>query len=166
VPGGARSRRTTPPVSGLRRAAPAPDVVFAGASGGGYVFPDFLPAYDAVMSMAKLLELLGRSRRSLAELVADLPAATRIRRSAPCPWSLKGIAMRRMIEAVKGMEVDHLDGIKVFEDDGWAQVIPDPDEPLFHIYAEGRTPEDSERLEARYRELLQSVVGGRPAAVL
>ena len=45
-------------------------MVFAGAVGGGYVFPEFLPAYDAVASLCKLLELLaplgGRSRSSCA----------------------------------------------------------------------------------------------------
>ena len=45
--------------------------------------------------------------------------------------------MRQLIEAVKGMEVDNIDGIKVFEPEGWVQVLPDPDEPVFHLYAEG-----------------------------
>ena len=42
-----------------------------------------------------------------------------------------------------------IDGIKVFDERGWAQVLPDPDEPLVHIYAEGETEEESEELEAR-----------------
>ena len=33
-------------------------VLFGGAVGGGYVFPEFLPAYDAMASLCKLLELL------------------------------------------------------------------------------------------------------------
>ena len=37
--------------------------------------------------------------------------------------------MRRLIEAVKGMEVDTMDGIKVSEDGGWVQLLPDPEEP-------------------------------------
>ena len=46
----------------LTSAAAADGVVFAGAVGGGYVFPEFLPAYDAVASLAKLLELLAPVR--------------------------------------------------------------------------------------------------------
>ena len=42
-----------------------------------------------------------------------------------------------------------MDGIKVFDERGWAQVLPDPDEPLVHIYAEGRSEEESQELEAR-----------------
>ena len=47
--------------------------------------------------------------------------------------------MRLLTERFRDREVDLLDGIKVFDERGWAQVLPDPDEPLVHIYAEGRT---------------------------
>ncbi len=66
--------RTKASLGDLLAAATATDVVFAGASGGGYVFPEFLPAYDAVMSLGKLLELVAHSGRALSALVEDLPA--------------------------------------------------------------------------------------------
>ena len=40
--------RTPASLAGLTRAAADDGVVFAGAPGGGYVFPGFLPAYDAM----------------------------------------------------------------------------------------------------------------------
>jgi phosphomannomutase len=43
---------------------------------------------------------------------------------------------------------------------GWSQVLPDPDEPLVHIYAEGETPAASEELEAEVRELVEEVMQG------
>jgi mannose-1-phosphate guanylyltransferase / phosphomannomutase len=153
-----RVERTKAALGDLLAAAAAGDVVFAGASGGGYVFPEFLPAYDAVMSLGRLLELVARSGRPLSELVADLPQSTLVHVREPCPWSAKGLAMRQLIEAVKGMEVDHMDGIKVFEPEGWVQVLPDPDEPVFHVYAEGASLEDSHRLEEKYRSLLDGFV--------
>jgi mannose-1-phosphate guanylyltransferase / phosphomannomutase len=142
----------------LATAAAADDVVFAGASGGGYVFPDFLLAYDAVMSVGKILELASKSDRTISELVHGLPESTLVHEEAHCPWSAKGTAMRQVIEAVKGLEVDSTDGIKVFEESGWAQIIPDPDQPVFHIYAEGATREDSLALEAKYRAMLDEFV--------
>jgi mannose-1-phosphate guanylyltransferase/phosphomannomutase len=150
--------RTKASLGDLLAAATAGDVVFAGASGGGYVFPEFLPAYDAVMSLGKLLELVAHSGRELSALVEDLPRSTLVHVREPCPWSAKGLAMRQLIEAVKGMEVDHMDGIKVFEPEGWVQVLPDPDEPVFHVYAEGESLEDSRRLEEKYRALLDGFV--------
>jgi phosphomannomutase len=113
-----RVRRTTASLQALLFEAAAGGVVFAGASGGGYVFPEFLPAYDAVMSIGKVLEVVAHSGRPLSELVADLPKSAMVRTSVECPWSLKGTAMRRVIEATKGMHVDNRDGIKVWEGDG------------------------------------------------
>ena len=45
--------------------------------------------------------------------------------------------MRVLTERFRDRELDLTDGIKVFDERGWAQVLPDPDEPLVHIYAEG-----------------------------
>ncbi len=153
-----RVERTKVALGDLLAAAAAGDAIFAGASGGGYVFPEFLPAYDAVMSLGKLLELVAHSGRPLSELVEGLPQSTLVHVREPCPWSAKGLAMRQLIEAVKGMEVDNMDGIKVFEPEGWVQVLPDPDEPVFHLYAEGASLEDSHRLEEKYRSLLDGFV--------
>jgi phosphomannomutase len=46
----------------------------------------------------------------------------------------------------------------VFDKRGWAQVLPDPDEPLIHIYAEGRTEEDSKALEAEYHQMVEEIL--------
>ena len=78
--------RTPASLSELTKAAAEDGVIFAGAIGGGYVFPDFLPAYDAMASLCKLLELLapGRAaalgaRRRAAHLDPRPSAARRAR---------------------------------------------------------------------------------------
>jgi mannose-1-phosphate guanylyltransferase/phosphomannomutase len=150
--------RTPASASELTRAAAEDGVVFAGAVGGGYVFPDFLPAHDAIASLCKLLELLAtRPPAPFSELTAGLPRSTRVHRQLPCPWGLKGTVMRILNERFADHDVDLLDGIKVyFGDRGWAQVLPDPDEPLIHIYAEGETQDGSRELESE----LETVVTG------
>jgi mannose-1-phosphate guanylyltransferase/phosphomannomutase len=150
--------RTAATLADLTKAAAADDVVFAGAVGGGYVFPEFLPAYDAVASLCKLLELLAPVQRPLSELVGDLPASTLVHRQLHCPWALKGTIMRLLTERFRHRDVDLLDGIKVFDERGWVQVLPDPDEPLVHIYAEGRTDEESEQLEAEMRSAVEGIM--------
>jgi mannose-1-phosphate guanylyltransferase/phosphomannomutase len=157
--------RTPASLGDLTKAAAEDGVIFAGAVGGGYVFPEFLPAYDAVASLCKLLELLAPVRRPLSELVADLPRSTLVHRQLPCPWALKGVVMRVLTERLRDQELDLLDGIKVFEERGWAQILPDPDEPLVHIYAEGRTEEDSKALEAEFRAMVEEIMETEGAAV-
>jgi mannose-1-phosphate guanylyltransferase/phosphomannomutase len=156
--------RTPASLGDLTKAAAEDGVIFAGAVGGGYVFPEFLPAYDAIASLCKLLELLAPVRGPLSGLVADLPASTLVHRQLPCPWSLKGVVMRVMTERLRDRKLDLIDGIKVFEDRGWAQILPDPDEPIVHIYAEGRTDEDSKALEAEFRAMVEDIMQTEGAA--
>lgn len=151
--------RTKVTQAALTEAAALPDVIFAGAIGGDYIFPGFLPAHDALMSMGKVLELLAVSEKPLSELVAQIPDTTLIRETKTCPWSLKGVAMREISESIGDDEdVSRLDGIKVFHEKGWAQVLPSPDEPLFEIYAEGDTKEDSQALLERYSAMLDEII--------
>jgi mannose-1-phosphate guanylyltransferase/phosphomannomutase len=152
--------RTPASLADLTQAAAEEGVIFAGAVGGGYVFPEFIPAYDAIASLCKLLELLAPVRRPLSELVADLPAPTIVHRQLPCPFALKGLVMRVLTEQLKGRRLDLTDGIKVFDQRGWAQVLPDPDEPIVHIYAEGSNAEESGALEAEIRGLVEGIMQG------
>jgi mannose-1-phosphate guanylyltransferase/phosphomannomutase len=156
--------RTPASLQDLTKAAAQDGVIFAGALGGGYVFPDFLLGYDAVTSLAKLLELLAPVDRPISELVAELPAPTIVHRQLPCPWALKGLVMRILNERLTGREVDLTDGIKVFSDAGWAQVLPDPDEPLLHLYAEGDSTEASEELARELLGMVEEIEQGDAAA--
>jgi len=150
--------RTPASLAELTQYAAQDGVVFAGALGGGYVFPEFLPAYDAVASLCKLLELLAPTRRAISELVGELPVSTLVHRQLPCPWAMKGLVMRVLSERLRDRKLDLTDGIKVFEKRGWAQVLPDPDEPFVHIYAEGKTEEDSQALEAELHALVEEIM--------
>jgi mannose-1-phosphate guanylyltransferase/phosphomannomutase len=152
--------RTPASLSALTRASADNGVVFAGSVGGGFVFPEFLPAYDGVASLCNLLQLLAPVDRPLSELVSGLPQSTVVHRQVRCPWARKGAVMRVLTERMKGKNVDTLDGIKVFEGRGWAQVLPDPDEPLVHVYAEGKTPEDAATLEEEFLKLVEEIVAG------
>ncbi|MGZ4317517.1 MAG: mannose-1-phosphate guanyltransferase, partial [Gaiellaceae bacterium] len=124
----------------------------------------FLPAYDATASLCKLLELLAPVRRPLSELVADLPAPTLVHRQLACPWALKGVVMRLLTERLRDRKLDLTDGIKVFGERGWAQILPDPDEPIVHIYAEGATEDDSKALEAEFRAMVEDIMQSESAA--
>jgi mannose-1-phosphate guanylyltransferase/phosphomannomutase len=152
--------RTPASLQALTRAAAEDGVIFAGALGGGYVFPAFLPGYDAVASLANLLELLAPVKRPISELVAELPRPTLVHRQLACPWGMKGLVMRVLNERLSGRELDLTDGIKVFSDGGWAQVLPDPDEPVIHLYAEGETAEASEELASELREIVEEIEQG------
>jgi mannose-1-phosphate guanylyltransferase/phosphomannomutase len=153
--------RTPASVGELTRVATEDGVVLAAAPTGGFVFPDVVPGYDAVTALCKVLELLAGQERPVSELVAELPRPTLIHRALPCPWSRKGLVMRLLNEQLAATrELDLMDGVKAYDERGWVQVLPDPDEPLVHLYAEGTTEALTDELATETAALVEWIVQG------
>jgi mannose-1-phosphate guanylyltransferase/phosphomannomutase len=154
-------------------AAQQEGVIFAGAEGGGYVFPALHPAYDGLMSFARLLELLAAQEVSLAEAVGRLPVTHVVRRRVATPWEQKGAVMRHVLEAARDAgdrPTDSTDGIKVFEEAAtgsppWALVIPDTVEPVTHLWTEAGSDEAASALADRYEQLVRRAAGGTVSAL-
>jgi mannose-1-phosphate guanylyltransferase/phosphomannomutase len=152
--------RTQHSVSELTRAATEEGVVLAAASTGGFVFPDVVPGYDAVTALCKILELLATQERPVSQLVAELPRPTLVHRALPCPWGRKGLVMRLLNESLATRRVDLSDGVKAYDERGWVQILPDPDEPIVHLYAEGSTAELTDELAVEMATFVDAVVQG------
>ncbi len=145
------------PIS-LMKASMRKDVVFAGAQGGGYIFPQFLPGYDAIMTFCKLLEFLSKAEEPLSEIVDSLPPYNIAQKDVFCPWDYKGLVMRRLMEAAKGRNVELKDGIRIQDTDRWALVFPDADEPLFHVYAEADSEIRAQAEVNHYIDFIRTIV--------
>ena len=67
-----------------------------------------------------------------------MPPMPVVRREVPTPLEHKGLIMRTLMEqlAEEGADLVLVDGIKVRSSDGWALVVPDPEEPVTHVWAE------------------------------
>jgi mannose-1-phosphate guanylyltransferase/phosphomannomutase len=88
-----------------------------------------------------------------------MPVAHVTHLESQCPWNLKGAVMRRMTEKLREGRVSLVDGIKIFLDGSeWALVLPDAEEPLFHVYAEAGDDARSLELAGGYRSILETVV--------
>lgn len=125
-------------------------VDFAASQEGGFIWPDFLPAYDAIATLAKLLDYLSLSGEPLSRLTNALPAVHLAHDTASTPWEHKGTVMRVVLEQAKDRETILVDGVKVLHDGGWALVLPDPEEPLTHVWAEGPSEQAARQLAHEY----------------
>ena len=114
-------------------------VVFGASQSGSFIFPEFLPAYDAAAALVELVAMLSDTGQTLSKLVHSLPTVHIAHESVVTPWEHKGLAMRTMMEWLGDRDLVLVDGVKVLEDDGWELVLPDPEEPITHIWAEGPT---------------------------
>lgn len=148
---GASVVRTRADVRSLMEAAAnEAGIVFAGDSRGGFIFPQFQPAFDAMASLGKLLEMLTLQELTLAQVRRRVPAIHKHGESVACSWDQKGAIMRRLHEQVHGQPVEQRDGIKVMLDEGWVLVLPDTSTAEFHVYGEGRSQEHAQALVADY----------------
>lgn len=144
--------------AGLQEAAVAEGVVFGGAGDGGFVWPDFLPAYDAMATLAKLLDLLAKHPLRLSEIVQGLPSVWIARETVPTPWERKGAVMRELVERAPADEVVLLDGVKILREGGWVLVLPDPEEATTHVWAEAASAAAARQVAQEYaRRIRQSV---------
>jgi mannose-1-phosphate guanylyltransferase/phosphomannomutase len=149
--------------SGLMEAAASGGVAFAADQEGGYIFPDFLPSFDAAAALARLLGLLEQAAVSLDTVVQRLPDMPIVHAEVETPFEQKGLVMRTLMEQLseEGAELTLIDGIKVRAGDGWALVVPDPEEPVTHVWAEALDYAGSERLSTTFTERLARMVAGR-----
>jgi len=121
----------------LSSAALRPEVGFAGSRRGGFVFPRFLAAYDAVMSFGMLLRLLDEHDMTLDEVVAGLPPFHLRHQSVFCPFDRKGAVMREIAAIGDTGDDAIVEGVRIPNDHGWALVLPHSTEALVNVYAEG-----------------------------
>ncbi len=152
---GAQILWTTTSPHDLSHLATQPDVAFAGDGRGGFVVPEHSPAMDALAAFTRLVGLVARTQLSLSQIDARIPLAHVLRRSVPTSWARKGTVMRHVIEAAGERAVDLTEGVRVVETDGaWAMVLPDPSEPLTHLWAEAADPVATAALLSSWAEVV------------
>lgn len=153
--------RTKVSRSELMKTSLSDNVIFAGAGSGGFIFPSFLPTYDAMASTAMLLDALAASEKSLSQYLDELPEIHLLSEEIPTSWEQKGTIMRRLLEEVDGARVQLIDGIKVFLDDSaWILILPDPDEPALHLICEAREDAAAARIIGDYSKKIMDIVSG------
>ncbi|MCK4622786.1 MAG: mannose-1-phosphate guanyltransferase [Desulfuromonadales bacterium] len=130
-------------------------VQLVGDMEGRIAFTNFQPHFDALFAIAKSLELLVRSEKTLADLRQSLPQRPYRKIQLPCSWECKGGVMRLMNEATIDLQTTFIDGVKVHFGDDWVLVVPDPYRPLVHILTEAEKAEQADALLQEYREKVQ-----------
>jgi mannose-1-phosphate guanylyltransferase/phosphomannomutase len=141
----------------LTSAATTPGMVLVGDGAGGFVFPDFHPAFDGMYAMVKLLESLARYETKLSEVVGQLPPYHLIRTQVNCPWEYKGKVMRMLSEQYRERREEPIDGVKIDLGEEWVLVLPDADRPLFHVLAESRSRDSAQALADKYARVVSGL---------
>ena len=150
APHGVSIQRTKTSTAALMAAASEPGVGFAASGDGGFILPGFLPAFDAAAALVKMLELLAKEHTTLSAVRHDLPRTYMAHQTVVTPWEQKGLVMRTLVELSKDRRLELIDGVKVLHDDGWVLALPDPEEPVTHIWSEGVDAATAQTLVQEY----------------
>lgn len=110
----------------------------------------FQPMFDAVYSLMRILSYLAREEKPLSVLLDLLPACYMEKKTVFCPWSSKGKVMRKMLEENKGKMLELVDGIKVYDANGWVLILPDTEDSHVKVISQGATAETAATLASSY----------------
>ena len=133
-----------------------PNVGFVGDAEGGFIFPKFQPAFDAMYAVAHILEMIAQQNTSLGKFWAQIGRDIHVlHRRIPCAWSKKGQVMRLAQGAEDGQKIELLDGVKIHLSDGWALVLPDGNEAYCHLWVEGRSAEGAKETMTQFTRKVQ-----------
>ncbi len=143
-----------------------PDVVLGGSAESGFIFPQLHPGFDAMFSIAKLIEMLRLQSQPLGQIKADLPQVFHRSQDVRCPWTCKGALMRYLVETHPPEVLELIDGVKIKElhTDNWILILPDASEPLVHLYANGCDREWVDSTLRDYRQRVQAFIEVEPGS--
>ena len=130
------------------------NMIFVGGVWGGFIFTDFLFAADGMYSIAKILEMLAKTGMMLSDLEKTLPKRYQHSVSVSCSWELKGMIMRRAMEYSEKSERELIEGIKIFNEDGWVILLPDKENATFIIIADNSTEENAKTEAIKFAEIV------------
>ena len=131
----------------------------ASLADGRYIFPSFLPAPDCFMTLSRALEAFREEPLSAVRRNFDDSFGNVVRERLECPWTAKGRVMRGLAERFGG-DPDAIltEGVRLSVNGGWVLMLPDPDNPVFYVYAETGDGADPHALAGEYVELVRSLI--------
>jgi len=126
---------------------------------GGIFFGPHQPVRDGAMATALVLGIMAKTGQSLSKLLNELPNYFIAKGRIACSEQLKNKVLEQLVEQVKGLKVNTLDGIKIcFDDKSAILVRPSGTEPVYRLYAEAKTARRSEQLIREYGSKVRNAV--------
>ena len=118
----------------------------------------FFMEFDQVYTLVKLIDCLLMQSMTLTQLTERIPEFFLSVKTTQCPWTAKGTVMRTLINEGGEENVELLDGIKVYHDQGSALVLPDAEDPVYNVYGEGFSQEIADSLTDMYVKKIDSII--------
>jgi len=113
--------------------------------------------FDAMAGLVKILDFMKTNNYSLADLIDIIPDFHIIKRTVECSWNAKGRVIRKLMEDKDAEKIETLEGVKIYEDQGWVLVLPDAEKPMCRVISEGYSTEFAEELASIYENKIREI---------
>lgn len=130
-----------------------------GEENGGIFYAPHQPVRDGAMTSALVLNIMAQTGKKLSELLGELPVYYIEKGRVECPNELKQKLLVELIAKVKDLNVDTIDGVKIwFEDKSSILIRPSGTEPLYRLYAEAKTKQRAISLLKKYEKAVRAII--------
>jgi phosphomannomutase/phosphoglucomutase len=134
------------------------NALFGGEENGGLIFPNHQFCRDGGMAAAKVVEILAKSKKTLSELVAELPKYHLHKTKVTCPNELKEPALKQFAKIMEDKTIDDTDGVKILMEGSWVLVRPSGTEPIYRIFAEAESQEKAKSLAEDNKKAILDII--------
>ena len=130
-----------------------------GEENGGIFYGPHNAVRDGAMATALILNIMAETGEKLSNLLAELPKYFIEKSKIECPEEIKEEVLRTLIQQLKGLKVNTIDGAKIWFEDGSAILIrPSGTEPIYRLYAESKTEKTAAKLIREYSLKLKRII--------
>ncbi len=130
-----------------------------GEENGGIFYGPHQSVRDGAMATALILGIMAKTDEKLSKLIEELPKYFIEKAKMECPEKIKEKALKKLAEQMKGLEVNTIDGVKVwFRDKSAILVRPSGTEPIYRLYAEAKTEKRVSQLIKEYSLRLKRII--------
>jgi len=134
-------------------------VKLGGEENGGIFYGPHQSVRDGAMATALILDIMAKTEEKLSKLLADLPKYYIEKRKIECPEKLKERVLGDLVEQVQGLNINTIDGVKIwFEDKSAILIRPSGTEPIYRLYAEAKNQKTASKLINEYGLKLKKII--------
>ncbi|MFZ5366389.1 MAG: hypothetical protein ACOZBZ_03835 [Patescibacteria group bacterium] len=130
------------------------------ANGGG-ISSEIMMSRDGGSSMIKVLNLMKKTKKSLRELVSELPKFYLYKTKVDCPWELDEKVLREAKIRFQGIKIEEIDGLKIWlSNSTWILFRTSQNAPEFRVFCEAKSEKEARKLGEDGIELVKQVIRG------
>jgi phosphomannomutase / phosphoglucomutase len=132
---------------------------FGFESNGGGIHKEVMLSRDGGTSMIKVLNLLSLTKKSLSQLISELPQYFLRKQKFDCPTEKNSLILEQAKNFTETKSVDTTDGLKLIIDDhNWVLFRPSSNAPEFRVFVEANSKEKADKLLADALTFAQNLI--------